>query len=129
MQPSPQHEELIAKCNLGVLATLRRDGIPQLTPVNYAYKDGRFLISTTRDRAKYPNVRRNENVSLCIVDAAGRPYVTVYGKARVEEEGIEAGTAEIFRRMSDRPVPDNFGELLREQRRVLIVMTPERFVP
>src|SRR3972149_6549368 len=102
---------------------------PQLTPVNYAYQDGRILISTTRDRAKYLNVRRNPLVSLCVVRAGGRPYVSVFGRASIEERDIEGGTAEIARRMSGRPLPENFGELLRQQRRVLIIVTPERFVP
>ena len=114
---------------LAILATLRRDGSPQLTPINYVYRDGRFLISTTRDRVKYHNVRRNRQVSLCILRPEGRPYVTVFGHAEVEEDDIADGTAEIFRLLSDRPLPANFAEVLREQRRVLIVVTPERFVP
>jgi PPOX class probable F420-dependent enzyme len=129
MEPTPEQEQIIREEQIAIMATLRRDGSPQLTPVNYAYQDGRFLISTTRDRAKYLNVRRNPRVSLCIVRAGDRPYVSVFGRAEIEEQDIEAGTAEIARRMSDRPLPDNFGELLRQQGRVLIVVTPERFVP
>lgn len=120
---------MIREEKLAVMATLRRDGSPQLTPVNYVYQDGRFLISTTRDRAKYHNVRRNRQVSLCILGPQGRPYVTVFGRAQIEEADIAEGTAEIFQRLSDRPLPENFAEVLRQQRRVLIVVTPERFVP
>jgi len=129
MTPTPEQEQIIAGEIIGLLATVRRDGAPQLTPVNYAYKDGLFLVSTTKDRAKYQNVRRNPKVSLCIVKEGWRPYVTVYGTGRVEEDDIAEATAEIARRMSDRVLPDNFAELLREQRRVLIIVTPERFVP
>ncbi|MDZ4277524.1 MAG: PPOX class F420-dependent oxidoreductase [Dehalococcoidia bacterium] len=129
MPPTAEQETIIRAEKLAIMATLRRDGGPQLTPINYAYKDGRILISTTRDRAKYHNVRRNGQVALCIVRPEGRPYVTVLGRAQVEEEDIEDGTAEIFRRISDRPLPDNFGDVLRQQGRILIVVTPERFVP
>ncbi len=129
MPPTPEQEQLIQDEKLAILATARRDGSAQLTPVNYAYQDGRIFVSTTRDRAKYHNVRRSPLVSLCIVRAEGRPYVTVYGRARLEETDITEGTAVIFRRISDRPLPENFAELLRSQRRVLIVITPERFVP
>ena len=124
MPPTPEQEQVIREEQLAILATLRREGSPQLTPVNYVYKDGRFLISTTRDRAKYHNVRRNPQVSLCILRPEGRPYVTVPGRARIVE-----GTAEIFRRLTDRPPPENFAEALRAQGRVLIVVTPERFLP
>ncbi len=129
MPPTPEQEEIIREERLAILATLRRDGSPQLTPINYIYQDGRFLISTTRDRAKYHNVRRNPQVSLCILRPEGRPYVTVFGRAQIEETVIVQGTSEIFRRLSDRPVPENFEEVLRQQRRVLIVVTPERCVP
>jgi PPOX class probable F420-dependent enzyme len=127
--PTPEQEQLITEHNLALLATLRKDGSPQITPVNYVYRDGRFLISTTRDRAKYHNVRRNAAVSLCVIRPEGRPYVTVFGQARVEEDDVAEGTAEIFRSISGRPLPENFGEALRQQRRILIIVTPERFVP
>ena len=129
MQPTPEQEAIIREEKIGILATLRRNAGPQLTPVNYAYEDGRFLISVTRERVKYKNVKRNPNVSLCILRAEWRPYVTVYGRAVVEEEDIVEGTAVIARRMRDGPLPDSFEELLRRQGRVLIIMTPERFVP
>ncbi|MEX2158183.1 MAG: PPOX class F420-dependent oxidoreductase [Dehalococcoidia bacterium] len=129
MAATPEQEAIITGENLGYMATLKRDGSPQVTPINYAYVDGNILISTTKDRAKYHNVRRNPNVCVCIVQEGGRPYVTVYGKARVEEDDIVDGTAAIMRNMSNREAPDNFAEALRQQRRVLIVLTPERFVP
>lgn len=128
MAPTKEQEALLRQENLAILATLRRDGSPQLTPINYAYEDGNILISTTRDRVKYHNVSRNSNVSMCVIDPKGRPYVTVTGQARVEEKEIGDGTASIFRRMSDRALPENFNEVLLQQRRVLIILTPERFV-
>lgn len=129
MLPTPEQEQILREERLAILATLRRDGSPQLTPINYVYQDGRLLISTTRDRAKYHNIRRHPQVSLCILRPQGRPYVTVFGRAQIEEADIVEGTAEIFRGISDRPLPENFEELLRQQRRVLIIVTPERFVP
>ena len=113
---------------MAILATLRKDGTPQLTPINYAYREGTFLISTTRERAKYRNVRRDRRVSLNIIHPAGHPYVTIYGRARIEEDDIVGGTAEIIRRM-DRPVPDDLEERLRAEKRILLIVTPERFVP
>jgi len=129
MPPTSEQERLIQEQNLAVLATLRKDGTPQLTPINYAYRDGMILVSTTRERAKYPNVRRDPRVSLCIMHPSGRPYVTVVGRARIEEDDIADRTAEIFRRIYDRPLPDDFARRLREQQRVLLIVTPERFVP
>lgn len=129
MPPTPEQEALLQQENMAILATIRQDGSAQLSPINYAYQNGRILISTTRDRAKYTNVRRNSQVSLCVIDPKGRPYVTVSGRAEVKEQDIAEGTATVFRRISDRPLPDNFQDLLREQRRVLIIVSPQRFVP
>lgn len=129
MKPNDEQEKIIREEQIAVMSTVRKDGGAALAPINYAYDDGRFLISTTKDRARYHNIRRNPNVSLCIVQAGGRPYVTVFGRAEIEETDIVDGTAKIFRRMSDRPVPDNFAEVLQQQERVLITVTPERFVP
>lgn len=129
MTPTAEQEKIVKEERIAILATVRRDGGPQLAPINYAYSDGRFLISTTRDRAKYWNIGRNPHVSLCIVQQGGRPYVTIFGRAQIEENAIEEGTALIFRSMSDRQLPENFGDVLREQGRILITVTPVRFVP
>ena len=63
-----------------------------------------------------------------IVKAEGRPYLTVYGTAEIEEQDIADGTAKIFKRFSNRPLPDNFEDGLREQERVLVKLIPDRFV-
>ena len=129
MPPTSAQDQLIREQKLAILATLRKDGTPQLTPINYAYRDGSILISTTRGRAKYRNLRRDPRVSLCFLHPSGQPYVTVFGRARIEQDDIEEGTAEIFRRISDTPLPEDFAQRLREQQRVLVIVTPERFIP
>ena len=129
MKPTPEQEKIVQEEQIAVMSTVRRDGSAQLAPINYAYVDGRFLISTTKDRARYNNLRRNPSVTLCIVQAGGRPYVTVSGQAEIKEKDIADGTAHIFRRMSDRSLPDDFADVLQKQRRVLIIVTPERFIP
>jgi PPOX class probable F420-dependent enzyme len=129
MAPNPEQEKLAREENLAVMSTTRKDGSTQLTPINFAFVDGKFLVSTTKDRVKYHNVKRDPNVVLCIVNKeTWHPYTTVYGTARIEEDDVASGTIEIFKRMYDRPVPDNFPDILKQQKRVLITITPERFV-
>lgn len=100
-----------------------------MSPIFYAYQEGRIVISITKTRAKYHNIKRNPQVSICIMKPEGRPYVTVYGQAEIEEEDIVDGTAAVFKRFNDKGLPDNFEAGLREQQRVLVILTPERFVP
>ncbi len=129
MPPTPEQEALIQEQPLGILATVKKDGSPQLTPIYYAYEDGQILISITKTRAKYHNIKRNPQVTMCIVKPEGRPYVTVSGRAEIEEQDIVDGTANVFKRFSGRPLPDNFEDTLREQQRVLVKITPDRFIP
>jgi len=128
MTPTPEQEALVKEQKLGVLATQKKDGSSQLTPIFYAYQERRMIISITKTRAKYHNIRRNPQVSICIMNPEGHPYVTVYGRAEIEEEDIVDGTAAVFKRFNDQGLPDNFEARLREQQRVLVILTPERFV-
>jgi PPOX class probable F420-dependent enzyme len=58
--------ELIARSHAGVLATLKSDGRPQLSNINYHLRRGSGLIriSITADRAKYRNLLRDPRASL-----------------------------------------------------------------
>lgn len=129
MTPTPEQEAFVKEQKLGVLATQKKDGSSQLSPVYYTYQEGRIVISITKTRAKYHNIRRNSQVSICIVNPEGRPYITVYGRAEIEDEDIVEGTAAVFKRFNDGPLPDNFEAGLREQQRVLVFISPEKFVP
>lgn len=51
--------QLLEGSRHGVLATLKQNGLPQLSNVGYAFLDGRIMISTTHDRAKTRNLRRD----------------------------------------------------------------------
>lgn len=51
-----------------VLATLRSDGTPQMSPVLATVDDGgRVLVSTTGEAAKVRNLRRDPRAWLCVL--------------------------------------------------------------
>jgi PPOX class probable F420-dependent enzyme len=70
-----------------VLATRRRDGRPQMSPVVQAVgNDGRILISTRSPAVKVRNVKRDPDVSvLCIQDGFFGQWVQVDGIATIVE--------------------------------------------
>ena len=85
---SERLEEFLEKPNLGILATLRKDGSPHLTVVWYEWADGEVLLTVTDTRVKYKNVMRDPRVSLAVT-ANEHPYkeVVLEGIAEVSPEG------------------------------------------
>src|SRR5919199_6238182 len=73
----PRHKAL--------LLTRRADGSPQLSPVTCGVDDqGRVVVSTSPQRAKVVNARRDPRVSLCVLsDDFDGPWVQVDGRAEV----------------------------------------------
>jgi PPOX class probable F420-dependent enzyme len=74
---------LIADNSLGVLATIKRDGRPQLSNVTYHF-DPRTLtieVSITEARAKTRNLRRDPRASLMVISDDGWSYAVAEGDA------------------------------------------------
>ena len=72
----------------GVLTTFRRNGSAQMSIVTCgAYGDG-VAFTTTEERAKLHNLRRNPNCSLLISADEWRPFVVLEGQARVLSPGV-----------------------------------------
>jgi PPOX class probable F420-dependent enzyme len=82
---------LMEKKAFAHLATVMPDGSPQVTPVWFDYKDGKFIVNTARGRIKDRNMSKNARVALSILDP-DNPYahIAVRGKiVRVSEEGAD----------------------------------------
>lgn len=66
-----------------MLATLKRDGRPQLSNVAYHYDAGVVRVSVTDDRAKVKNLRRDPRASLHVASADGWRWVVAEGTAEL----------------------------------------------
>lgn len=65
-----------------VLATIRRDGAPQLSPVWFLWTGERFIFSAGRQSAKAANLKRDHRITLCIIDdEPGARYLVSSGFA------------------------------------------------
>src|SRR5437764_14324566 len=74
------------------LATLMRDGTPQVTPVWVDYSDGAIRVNTAKGRVKARNMKEGASVALSILDP-DNPYrhIQIRGRVRrVTEEGASA---------------------------------------
>lgn len=59
--------DLFASDNIVFVATLMKDGSPQVTPVWADYKDGYILVNTAEGRIKHKNVLRDPRVAVSVV--------------------------------------------------------------
>jgi PPOX class probable F420-dependent enzyme len=111
-----------------MVAGIRRDGTPQLSP-NWFYWDGeRFYISTTRARAKYAIFRRDPRAQLAVDDATGFRTVLVRGTVEIREDlAAELDRFRAIRVKHGRPIPgdDELLQGLADEGRVLLAITPD----
>jgi len=78
-------EAFLAERRNVIVAGIRRDGRPHLSP-NWFFWDGdKFYISTTRDRVKYAMFRRDPRAELVVDDATGYRYAHISGNVEVRE--------------------------------------------
>jgi PPOX class probable F420-dependent enzyme len=69
--------------NFASLATINRDGSPQVSVVWIDYKDNHILINTAKNRIKTNNMERDPRVSISVTDAKN-PYYQITFKGIVK---------------------------------------------
>ena len=125
---TPEQDAYLREHRLGVLATGRRDGSPQLSTIMYHYDGDDIAISVTSDRAKWPNALRQPRVALLVND--GRRQLILYGDA----EGVSADPDRLeltkrLRRAMGREASEDDATLaaqLDEAKRVILRVTPQK---
>ena len=112
-----------------VVTTLRSDGAPSSSVVFYAREGDEILFSTTEDRLKAKTLERDPRIAVCVIDE-GPPYryVTVEGRAALQRDDIVPAHVAINKAMrgGDFTPPAGFEERLRQQRRLIVRVRPER---
>ncbi len=64
------------------LATLMKDGSPQVTPIWFDVEDEHILLNTAEGRLKEKNMRNRPQIALCIADPKN-PYRYIESRGRV----------------------------------------------
>jgi PPOX class probable F420-dependent enzyme len=88
---------LLAQSRIGILATIKTDGRPQLSPVMPYYDSaaGVIYVSTAEGLAKTANLRRDPRVSLQVTSADGRSWATAEGTAQLVGPGSDPQGPEV----------------------------------
>ncbi len=63
----PKAEKLFKDKNLVFIATIMKDGPPQLSPVWANYENGHILVNTAEGRVKHKNILRDSRVAISAV--------------------------------------------------------------
>ncbi len=80
-------EEFLAQTRHAVMSTIRANGSPQISPVWYLYRDGKFYVGVYSNSAKRLNLNRDNRVSLCVDGThPDARYVAVYGTVEIVGE-------------------------------------------
>jgi PPOX class probable F420-dependent enzyme len=123
---------LLAESRIGVLATIKSDGRPQLSPVTpfYDRAAGVVHVSMTNGRAKTANLRRDPRATLEVTSADGWGWATVEGVATLVGPGsdphgpeVEALVGYYRAAAGEHPDWDEYRRTMVEDRRVLMTMT------
>jgi PPOX class probable F420-dependent enzyme len=126
---------LLAESRLGVLATIKASGLPQLSPVMPFYDPdaGTVSVSMTEGRAKTANLRRDPRAAVEVTSADGRAWATAEGPVTLTGPGDDPQGPEVqalveyYRRAAgEHPDWDDYRATMVADRRVLMTMTVDR---
>src|SRR5215210_2499183 len=122
---------LICGNSLGVLATIKKDGRPQLSNVAYHYdaREVAIQVSVTEPRAKTRNLRRDPRASIHVRSDDGWAYAVAEGDAvltppaaALDYDTFE-GLIALYRNIAgEHPDWDEYRAAMVEDRRVLLTM-------
>lgn len=122
---------VISGNSLGVLATIKRDGRPQLSNVTYFF-DSRsvaFQVSITEPRAKTRNLRRDNRASILVSSDDGWSYAVAEGTAQLtppaadpHDDTVEA-LVQLYRNIAgEHPDWDEYRNAMVTDRRVVLTL-------
>jgi uncharacterized protein len=120
---------VIAGNSLGVLATIKRDGRPQLSNVTYHFDPRNLVIevSITEPRAKTRNLRRDPRATILVSSDDSWSYAVAEGNAILtspaaapHDDTVEALIA-LYRNVAgEHPDWDDYRQAMVTDRRVLL---------
>jgi PPOX class probable F420-dependent enzyme len=126
--------EFVRHNHRGVLAVTRADGKPQMSPVSGTVNpDGLVVVSSRETAYKVRSLQARPYAAYCgFADQFfGQPWVQIEGAARIVTlpDAMEP-LVDYYRSISgEHPDWDDYRAAMERDRRVLILITPERVGP
>ena len=128
-----EHRAFLAEHRYCVVGTNSGSGPPALSPVFYVMDGDEIVISITTERHKYRAIKRDPQVSLCIIhEEMPFPYATVYGTGRIDEDGGADAMVAVSERMLGRSLTDDeragIDRRVEAEHRVALRVTVDRVI-
>ena len=126
-------KKFVSENHRAVLTTFRRNGAAQMSIITTgAYSDG-AAFTTTEDRAKLANLKRDPSCSLLVSHESWWGYVVLEGRARVmsadntDAEELRQALRDVYRAASGEEHPDwdEYDRAMVDDRRAAVVVVPE----
>ena len=126
--------DLLTQSKIGVLATIKANGVPQLSPVTPFYdRDADVVrVSMTDGRAKTANLRRDPRAALEVTSEDGWAWATAEGSVTLVGPGTDPHGPEVealvdyYRAAAgEHPDWDEYRSVMVSDRRVLMTMRVE----
>jgi PPOX class probable F420-dependent enzyme len=126
---------LLADARLGVLATIKANGLPQLSPVTPHYDQAADVIyvSMAEGRAKTANLRRDLRAALEVTSSDGWSWATAEGTVTLTGPGTDPHGPEVealvdyYRSAAgEHPDWDEYRSVMVSDRRVLMALKVTR---
>ena len=124
MKLSEDTINLLKGKNFASLATVNKDGSPQVSIVWIDYEDEVILINTAKGRVKTNNMQRDPRVSISITDSEN-PYYQVTIKGRVIEI-TEDGAVYHINSLAKKYLNEDRFPVVDNEVRVKIKIKPEK---
>jgi PPOX class probable F420-dependent enzyme len=121
-------EAFLAERRNLMVAGVRKDGRPHLSPNWFVWDGERFYVSTTRGRVKYAIFRRDPRAQLAVDDSTGFRAVLVPATVEIREDiAAELPRFRAIREKHGMAVPNDEEHLqsLNKEGRVLLAITPD----
>ena len=123
----------VAVNRLGVLTTFRRDGSAQMSIITCGPLQDGVAFTTTENRAKLKNLRRNPRCSLLVAREDWSAYIVLQGRARflsadnTDADELRLALRDVFRTAAamEHPDWDEYDRAMVEQQRSAIIVAPD----
>ncbi len=125
-------KEFASENSRGVLTTFRRSGALQMSVVSCAPFGEGVAFTTTEDRAKLINLRRNPRCSLLVSRDDWWGFVVLEGEARVQgaddmpADELRDALREVYRRIAgEHPDWGEYDRAMVDERRAVVTVVPD----